>query len=58
MIQYILSKELLYATLVTVLMYSVFVRFNFMVVEPPEEQMRNVEYKYHKDFNVNSKCSH
>ena len=52
MIQYILSKELLYAILVTLLMYSVFKRFNFMVVEPPEEQMKNVDYKYHKDFNI------
>lgn len=58
MIELILTKELLYATLVSILMFSVFRRFNFMIVNPPEEQMKNVDYKYHKDFNVHAKCSH
>lgn len=53
MIQNIITKELLYALLATILVFSIFNRFNFVVIPPTEEEMTNVEYNYDYEFNTN-----
>jgi len=54
MIKYLITKEFLYAMLATLLVFSIFNRFNFVIIEPTEEQMSNVQYNYEteKDFNI------
>jgi hypothetical protein len=53
MIEHILKKELLYAMLATLLVFSIFKRFNFLIITPSSEEMTNVSYHYDKDFNTN-----
>ena len=53
MIEKLITKEFLYALLATILVFSIFNRFNFVVVPPSEEQMTNVEYHFDEEFNIN-----
>ena len=52
MIDKIICKEFLYAFIATLLVFSIFNRFNFVIVAPTEEQMSNVEYHYDDEFNI------
>jgi hypothetical protein len=53
MIEKLITKELLYALLSTILVFSIFNRFNFVVIPPTKEEMTNVEYNYDDEFNTN-----
>ena len=46
MIKYILSKELFYACLCTVFIYTIFKKFNLSVISPSNENMENVSYQF------------
>ena len=53
MLDQVFSKELFFATLCSLLIYSVFIKFNFVIVKPTSEQMDNVEYHHDDDMNTN-----
>ena len=53
MLKYFITKEFLFAFICTIFIYSVFQRFNFHIVEPSKENMKNVNYHYDDDYNTN-----
>ena len=52
MIQKVLTKELLFATMGTLLILGIFKRYKFVTYQPPAEKMTNVSCHSGDDYNV------
>ena len=52
MIELIVSKELLLAVLISILFFAVLKKRDLMVVSPPNEEMKNVDYHFDDDINT------